>query len=157
MMKSNQISKTETAQAMAAASSEWGIELPKVRNLTAHEVAEGRTLLVGEGVSMVRIDGRYLPFLGDEATLLRFQSATVDMGAVKFVCKGADIMRPGITGFGQFGAGEIITVREESRGKFIAVGRALVPSSEMENMERGRAVANAHYISDIFWEAQKSL
>ena len=38
----------------------------------------------------------YLPFLSETETLEKFPSVTVDMGAVKFMCKGANLMRPGI-------------------------------------------------------------
>ena len=97
----------------------------------------------------------YLPFLSEDKLLARFPAVTVDMGAVRFVCKGANVMRPGITSMGEFGAGDIVCVREESRGKYLAVGTAAVSGAEAAALERGQAVTTLHYISDRYWEAAR--
>jgi PUA domain protein len=105
----------------------------------------------------LKIGQTYLPFLSDIETLKKFPSVTVDMGAVKFMCNGANVMRPGIRGFGAFEKGQLVCIVEESQKKFLAVGRALVSSNEMEVMSKGVAVENLHYISDKYWEIKKSL
>jgi PUA domain protein len=79
----------------------------------------------------------------------------VDMGAVKFMCDGANVMRPGIRSFSEFEKGQIVCVVEESQKKFLAVGRALVSSQELQNMAKGATIQNLHYISDRYWEAKK--
>ena len=66
-------------------------------------------------------------------------------------------MRPGIKSFSEFDKDQIVCVIEESQHKFLAVGKALVPSSEMENMEKGEIVKNLHYISDKSWEIGKTV
>ena len=69
------------------------------------------------------------------------------MGAVKFVCNGANVMRPGITKFsGEFKAGQIVCITEESRNTFLAVGLASVPSSEALTMKKGQILENIHYV-----------
>lgn len=97
----------------------------------------------------------YLPFLSEDALLGRFPAVTVDMGAVRFVCKGANVMRPGITDMDDFGPGRIVCVREESRGKYIAVGTASVSGSEAASSERGQVVDTLHYVSDRYWESAR--
>ena len=97
----------------------------------------------------------YLPFLSEDALLGRFPAVTVDMGAVRFVCKGANVMRPGITAMDDFGPGRIVCVREESRGKYIAVGTASVSGSEAASSERGQVVDTLHYVSDRYWESAR--
>jgi PUA domain protein len=79
------------------------------------------------------------------------------MGAVKFMCDGANVMRPGIRSFTEFEKGQIVCVVEESQKKFLAVGRALVSSSELQAMTKGVAIENLHYISDKYWEIKKSI
>ena len=79
------------------------------------------------------------------------------MGAVKFVCKGANIMRPGITKFSDFESGEIVCVVEESQNKFLAVGKAEISSKELEDAKKGEVIKNMHYISDEFWEIRKEI
>ena len=81
----------------------------------------------------------------------------VDMGAVKFMCNGANVMRPGIRSYSEFEKDQVVCVIEESQHKFLAVGKAMVPSSELESMEKGEVVKNLHYISDKFWEIGKTI
>jgi PUA domain protein len=81
----------------------------------------------------------------------------VDMGAVKFMCNGANVMRPGIRSFGEFEKGQIVCIIEESQKKSLAVGRSLVSSKEMAEMSKGIVVENLHYISDKYWEAKKTI
>ena len=66
-------------------------------------------------------------------------------------------MRPGIRKYSEFSKDQIVCVIEESKHKFLAVGRALVDSTELENMQKGEVVKNLHYISDKFWETGKTI
>ena len=77
--------------------------------------------------------------------------------AIKFVCKGANVMRPGITKFSNFEKGEIVCVIEESQHKFLAVGKAEMPSRQLDDTNKGEVIKNMHYISDIFWESKKEI
>jgi PUA domain protein len=137
--------------------SQWKIELPKIKNLKIFVLEDNAALIVGEGLTALKLGGTYLPFLSDTETLQRFPSVTVDMGAVKFMCNGANVMRPGIRRFTEFEKGQIVCVIEESQKKFLAVGRALVSSKDVESMNKGVVVENLHYISDRYWEIKKSL
>jgi len=86
-----------------------------------------------------------------------FPNVVVDMGAVKFMCNGANVMRPGIKNYSDFLKDDIVCVVEESQHKFLAVGKALVNSSEMKEMPKGEVIKNLHYISDKYWEVSKIL
>jgi len=79
------------------------------------------------------------------------------MGAIKFMCKGANVMRPGIKSHSEFQKDSIVCIVEESQHKFLAVGKALVSSKELETMQKGEVVKNLHYISDKFWETGKTI
>lgn len=77
---------------------------------------------------------------------------SVDMGAVKFVCSGADIMRPGIIGISEgILKGSVVSIVDEKYGKPMAVGLSLYSTSEMKAMEKGKAVRNIHYAGDEIW------
>jgi PUA domain protein len=156
-LKSNLISKSETAVMLSDISSQWKMDLPKIKNLKIFELEDNAALIVGEGLTALKLGGAYLPFLSDTETLQRFPSVTVDMGAVKFMCNGANVMRPGIRRFTEFEKGQIVCIVEESQKKFLAVGRALVSSKDVESMNKGVVVENLHYISDKYWEIKKSL
>ena len=66
-------------------------------------------------------------------------------------------MRPGIKKYTEFVKGDIICVIEESQHKFLAVGKAITDSSELENISKGEIIKNLHYISDKYWEIAKTI
>lgn len=156
-MKSNLISKSETATLLKTVTEKWGIEFPKIKNLKVHEIADDAQIIMGQGIKILKINDEYLPFLSETQMLEKFPHVTVDMGAVKFMCKGANVMRPGIKTHDEFEKEKIVCIVEESQHKFLAVGKALVSSAELEKMEKGEVIKNMHYISDKFWEIGKTI
>lgn len=156
-MKSNLISKSETTQIMQDISSQWRQELPKIKNLKCYYLEDGSQVFTGDGITVLKIGDNYLPFLSEDAILEKFPYVTVDMGAVKFVCNGANVMRPGITKYSDFDKDQVICVKEESQQKFLAVGKSCVSSKEMDSLAKGEVVNNMHYISDKFWEVRKEI
>jgi len=156
-LKSNLISKSETSKILEQINSQWKIELPKQKNIKTHEVDEKGVIITGDGITAVKIGDNILPFLDDIPILEKFPYVTVDMGAIKFVCKGANVMRPGITKFSDFESGEIVCVIEESQKKFLAVGKAKMSSKELDETSKGEVIKNMYYVSDNFWESKKEI
>ena len=156
-MKTNLISKSETTQLLKIVSEKWKIDIPKIKNLKVYEIDNDTQLITGKEIKILKIKDEYLPFLSETSTLEKFPFVQVDMGAVKFMCKGANLMRPGIKKFSEFSQNDIVCIVEESQNKFLAVGKSEVDSSELENMEKGEVVKNLHYISDKAWEISKTL
>ncbi|MBS3923204.1 MAG: RNA-binding protein [Nitrosarchaeum sp.] len=156
-MKSNLISKSETTTLLKTVTEKWGIEFPKIKNLKVHEIADDAQIIMGQGIKILKINDEYLPFLSETQMLEKFPHVTVDMGAVKFMCKGANVMRPGIKTHDEFEKEKIVCIVEESQHKFLAVGKSLVSSAELEKMEKGEVIKNMHYISDKFWEIGKTI
>ncbi len=156
-MKSNLISKSETSSLLKTVSEEWGIEFPKIKNLKVHQILDDAQIITGKGIKILKINEDYLPFLSETETLEKFPSVTVDMGAVKFMCKGANLMRPGIRSFTEFEKDKLVCIVEESQHKFLAIGKSVVSSQEVENMDKGEVLKNLHYISDKFWETGKTI
>jgi PUA domain protein len=77
---------------------------------------------------------------------------TVDAGAVQFVSDGADVMRPGIVEADEgIEEGDLVVVAEETHGKVLAVGRALVDGSEMTG-DQGKVVESLHHVGDGLYE-----
>ena len=136
---------------------QWKIELPKQKNIKTHDVNERGVIITGDGMTAVKIGEDILPFLDDTTILEKFPYVKVDMGAIKFVCKGANVMRPGITKFSDFESGEIVCIIEESQNKFLAVGKAEISSKEAKDTRKGEVIKNMHYISDDFWETKKEI
>jgi PUA domain protein len=136
---------------------QWGMEFPKIKNLKVHEIENDAQIITGNGIKILKIENDYLPFLSEIETLKKFPNVTVDMGAVKFMCKGANLMRPGIKKFTEFEKDKLVCIVEESQQKFLAVGKSTVSSEELEKMDKGEVIKNLHYISDKFWETGKTI
>ncbi len=156
-MKSNLISKSETVSLLKIVSEKWEIEFPKIKNLKVHQITNDAQIIIGQGIKILKINDDYLPFLSETETLEKFPNVTVDMGAIKFMCKGANLMRPGIKKFTEFDKDKLVCIIEESQHKFLAVGKSMVASSELEEMQKGEVIKNMHYISDNFWETGKTI
>ena len=156
-MKSNLISKSETSTLLKKISQEWNMEFPKMKNVRVHQILSDAQIITGEGLKILKIENDYLPFLSETTILEKFPNVEVDMGAVKFMCKGANLMRPGIKKFTEFEKDKLVCIVEETHHKFLAVGKSVVSSSELENMEKGEVIQNLHYISDKFWETGKTI
>ncbi len=156
-MKSNLISKSETSALLKKISQEWNMEFPKMKNVRVHQILNDAQIITGDGLKILKIEEDYLPFLSETKILEKFPNVEVDMGAVKFMCKGANLMRPGIKKFTEFEKDKLVCIVEETHHKFLAVGKSVVSSVELENMEKGEVIQNLHYISDKFWETGKTI
>jgi PUA-domain protein len=88
---------------------------------------------------------------------LKLKKVVVDMGAIRFVANGADIMRPGITNIDpSIKKGDIINIVDETHDRSLAVGKALYDANEMETKKSGKVVKNLHTIQDAVWKFEKS-
>ena len=78
---------------------------------------------------------------------------TVDMGAVKFVYNGADIMAPGIVeADAAIAPGDFVWVRDERNRQPLAIGEALTTGAEMALAEKGKSVRSIHHVGDDIWK-----
>lgn len=123
------------------------VELVKIEDLPDILLIDGKPLLM-------QINGKTIPTLhamvNEEITE---KYATVDMGAINFVIKGADIMSPGIVDADDsIEEGETIVVIEESHHKPLAIGTSLISGKEMVENNKGKAIENLHYVGDSIWE-----
>jgi len=156
-LKSNLISKSETNELLKDIAIQWKIEIPKIKNFRIHYISDDTQIITAKDIMILKIGDVQLPFLSQKELLEKFPHVMVDMGAVKFMCNGANVMRPGIRSYSEFEKDQVVCVIEESQHKFLAVGKAMVSSSELESMEKGEVVKNLHYISDKFWEIGKTI
>jgi len=156
-LKSNLISKSETNELLKDIATQWKIDIPKIKNLRIYYISDDAQIITAKDIMILKLGDVQLPFLSQKELLEKFPHVIVDMGAVKFMCKGANVMRPGIRSYSEFEKDQVVCVIEESQHKFLAVGKAMVPSSELETMQKGEVVKNLHYISDKFWEIGKTI
>lgn len=78
---------------------------------------------------------------------------TVDMGAIRFVINGADIMGPGIVEADEsIQPGDMVWVRDEKNLKPLAVGEAMVTGSDMRQKKPGKSIKNILFVGDKVWK-----
>lgn len=78
---------------------------------------------------------------------------TIDMGAIKFIVNGADVMRPGIVEIEEgIAKDDFIAIIDQNNKKPLAVGIALLNSEEMKAMPKGKAIKTIHYVGDEVWK-----
>lgn len=123
------------------------VELVKIEDYPDILLIDGKPLLM-------QIDGKTIPTLHSMInTEITGKYATVDMGAINFVIKGADIMSPGIVDADDsIQPGETIVIIEETHHKPLAIGTSLISGKEMVENNKGKAIENLHYVGDNIWE-----
>ena len=110
-------------------------------------------ILVDGKPTVILIDKKPFPTL--KAALendIGGKKVTVDMGAIKFVTNGADIMSPGIVkSDSDVKPNDVVIVVEETHEKPLAIGIALISGEEMVENDSGKAIENIHHIGDDIW------
>ena len=105
-----------------------------------------------ELIEFVKDENGLYPFLGG-SYLASLPKVVVDMGAIRFVCNGADVMAPGITEMGSFAEGDLVVIRDANHGKALAIGMANRSSLDIEASKKGKVIKNLHYVGDKLWGA----
>lgn len=83
------------------------------------------------------------------------RNVVVDAGAVRFMAKGADVMRPGIVRVtDDVREGHPVLITEETYGKPLAVGIASLDATEIKAAESGKMVRTYHYVGDELWNLE---
>ena len=118
-------------------------------------------LLKGEEIFAFYVDNKpYLTVRGVLKYRPEKKHVTIDMGAVKFITNGADVMAPGIVEVDPYiKEGDVVWIRDEINRKPLAIGRALVDAEKMVEEEKegrkGKVIKNLHYVGDKIWNLEK--
>ena len=108
-------------------------------------------LYKNEAKFLIIKDNEFLPHL-KSINEKEYKSIYVDKGAIPFVIKGADIMRPGIRKIDEnIEKSEIILVKDDMHNKTLAIGFAEYNSEEMQKQEKGKSVIIYHYVGDLYY------
>ena len=125
------------------------------------EVAEsaiGNVYLINNKPLFFAADKKVLPTLLFQEFISWAPKIVVDMGAVPYVCNGADVMAPGIVRIeGEFAKGDLVLVVDEKHRKPLALGESLRDSASVRNTKQGAVVKNVHFVSDKIWNFVKTL
>jgi PUA domain protein len=82
----------------------------------------------------------------------------VDMGAVRFVTNGADVMAPGIVDADlKIVENDQVWICDEIHRKPLAIGIANMTGEQMRNEKKGKAIKTVHFVGDNLWKSCYSL
>jgi PUA domain protein len=152
----------EAKQIITQASEKLKVNLEDIFGSKANvEVAEAdsiQLLLISGKPLLFKVGDAVWPTLMADEILTQSPKVVVDMGAVRFVCNGADVMAPGIVRYeGEFSKGDVVRVVDEKHGKPLAIGEILYNTKEAKDTKQGAVVKNIHYVSDKIWNFAKTI
>lgn len=112
---------------------------------------------------VVIVDGKIHGLIAGDAPFLSVRGllayrpnngwVTVDMGAVRFVHNGADVMAPGITEADpNLQPGDWCWIRDEKNHQPLGVGRCTQSGQEMASGTSGKSIQSVHHLGDKIWE-----
>lgn len=127
--------------------------IPKKGNVEIAIADDFEIILVDKEPIAFKKDDRVIPTLKLLLKKLPDKNlVVVDMGAIKFLIKGADVMAPGIVDADEnINEGNVVFVVDENHKKPICVGIALMSGKEMKEADKGKAIENIHYVGDKLW------
>ncbi len=93
-----------------------------------------------------------LPTLFFHEALHVLPKIVVNMGAVPYVCNGADIMAPGVVRIDKdYKQDDYVVITDERHDKPVAVAVALTDSITARTLKHGKIAKNLHYVGDDLW------
>ena len=112
---------------------EYGELLQNKKNVEILEAEPDSFILVDGEPYIILIDEKPFPTLKAAlANEIHGKKVTVDMGAIRFVSNGADIMSPGIVAADEnINPEDIVLIIDETHGKPLAIGISLITGEEM--------------------------
>jgi len=152
----------EAKQVLAEASKNLRLDIEALFGAKVNvEVVEsdvGLIYLVGGKPLLYKGNNKILPTLLFNEFTANAPKIVVDMGAVPYVCKGADVMAPGIVRFeGEFRKDDLVLVVDINHGKTLALGESLLDAEIARQTKKGPVVKTLHYVSDKIWDYIKIL
>lgn len=157
-MKKWVLSRRDSAEMIGKIEESVGrsLGMPKSAQVECAEPETGVVFARLDSLEFVRAGERFVPFLGSKEAMALLPEAVVDEGAIRFLLNGADVMRPGVRRMDSWGgAGRLVAVREEKKGRAIVVGLSTVSGEEAQAMAKGSCLKNLHYVGDRYWELHK--
>ena len=152
-VKKRNFLKKKKIKEIKAEIGEYGELLQGKKNVEILEAEPNSFILVYGEPYIIIIDENPFPTLKAAlANKIDAKTVTVDMGAIRFVRNGADIMSPGIVAASEnVEPGDIVLIIDETQGKPLAIGVSLISGEEMVENDSGKAVETKHYVGDDIW------
>lgn len=127
-------------------------------NVEIVESSVGNIYIINDKPLFFKIEKRVLPTLMFKEFVSQAPRIVVDMGAIPYVCNGADVMAPGIVRVeDEFDKGDLVLIVDEKHGKWLALGESLYDSEIIRNSKKGPVIKTIHFVGDKIWNFAKTL
>lgn len=135
---------------------DYAFLIPSKAKIEMLEAEPYPIVLVDGQPQVMLVDNKPFPTLKAALSMeLKSKYVVVDMGAVRFMANGADVMSPGIVDADlEIVEGNVVIVIDETHRKPLAVGISLISGSEMVENSKGKAVTTIHFIGDPIWDLE---
>ena len=152
-MRSKTFSKSELRELNAQLEGLYSIApFEKKEKLQLVEDAKVTYLRKGHDALFFFVDGIPIPTLKCLYLKNFLKTVTVDMGSVRFICSGANVMRPGITHIPDgIREGEVIAVQDEQNKKILVIGISRGYSSVTRFSYEILELFKSDSIGDVVW------
>jgi len=147
-MKINYLSKREIKQFSKEIMEKTGIDFQPERVMELEDVL----VLINKGFMIYdKRHDAYYPFLADKMAE-QLPKLEVDQGAVESIKRGANVMRPGVTGIdSRLKKGVPVLIRHN--GEPLAIGISQMDYEEALSARSGVVAKNVHRPNDRTWSA----
>lgn len=135
---------------------DYSVLIPSKAKIEMLEAEPYPIVLVDGKPQIMLVDDRPFPTLKAALSMeIKSKYVVVDMGAVRFMANGADVMSPGIVDAdSNLLEGDVVVVVDETHRKPLAVGISLISGPEMVENDKGKAVKTIHFIGDPIWDLE---
>ncbi len=117
------------------------------------EVVDNKIILVNKKPCFFYYEKKLVPTLQILQEKILLKVIVVDMGAVRFLIGGADVMLPGIKEIdSSIKKGEFVVVVDITNKKPLVIGIALLSGEDMKKQISGKVIKNIHFIGDEIWK-----
>jgi len=127
------------------------------KHIETFETEGIKVYLIDKKPVLASSDEKIIPTLFFNEIFTFLPKIVVNMGAVSYICNGADVMAPGIVRIeGQFNVDDFVLIIDERFGKPLAIGTALSDSETVKQTKHGKIAKNLHYVGDKLWKSLKN-
>jgi PUA-domain protein len=133
----------------------YDIELGKKDKVIINDINQTYSIIsINDKPEFFEYDNKIIPLLKSNTKYFeKLKKIIVDMGAIRFVASGADIMRPGIVEIeDSIEEDEPVAIIDTDNKKVLSMGIAMFNSENMKSKDSGKVIKNIHYPNDDLWK-----
>ncbi len=150
-----QLSKSDIERLNQEISLQFGIPVffGKKDRIAIADINHQLYVVKDDTICFFYLDGKLVPTLKLVLQRQFLKQVVVDMGAVKFVSAGADVMRPGIVELDHLiKQDEFVVIVDQTHKKPLCIAKALFSGEEIIALKQGRVLKAVHWVGDCIWQ-----